>query len=126
MKNSWKYLGITLVIGWFLGAASGLLWMHSFHSFGMREHDSNARREHFLKMLQLTPEQKTQVDAVIQESHQKLDAIFAKTKPDVDAVRQAMRTKIRQLLTPDQQSIFDKLDAKRQEHLKKHPNPWHD
>ena len=126
MKNTWKFVGITLVIGWFLGAASGLCFMRAFHPFGMREHDESARREHFFKALKLTPEQRTQVNTVIQTSHEKLDTIFAKTRPEVDAVRQATRVQIRQLLTSDQQGVFDKIDAKIQERLKKHPNPWHD
>ena len=111
MRPHWKYLTVTLVIGWFLGAASGLLIKHYCDSMGI--HGRHGRvRERLYKDLQVTPEQKTRLDAIFAEGHQKLDQVYSEMKAKVEDVHSSTRMQIRQVLTPEQQSTFDKFSAK--------------
>jgi len=128
MKIHWKYLSVTLAIGWFLGAASGILIAHFCPMIG--SHPGRGRmRERLFNELNLTAVQRTQVGAILDGSHQKLDQIFTETKSRVDEVRKTAHAQIRQLLTPDQRAVFDKLDIKMQARFEKRfediRNKWH-
>jgi hypothetical protein len=57
--------------------------------------------------LALTPDQATQVDAIVEDTHQKLHTLWLQQKPQYDALRADGRTRIRALLTPDQQPKYD-------------------
>jgi Spy/CpxP family protein refolding chaperone len=113
MKIHWKNVALLLVIGWFFGAASGLLIMRFYRDRPLLPHKHFERmREHFSRDLDMTPEQKTQMDAILQTSRQKLDGVFSETETRVQEVRNSTRAQIRQLLLPAQQTIFDQLQAK--------------
>ena len=114
-----RYFLVPLIMGWFLGAASGLLFMHYYaHSSAMHERRAHHMRERFLRDLKASPEQKVKIESIIQESRKKLETIFAETRPRVDAVRQGTRLQIRALLNADQQARFDQLDAKMEKKFK--------
>ena len=106
-----KYIAVTLIIGWFLGAASGLLLSHLCHMQGWHWEHGHHMRDRLYKEINLTPEQKTRVDAIFKTTHQKIQQVFSNTRSQMEAVRKDTRSQIRQLLTPEQQGAFDKLDA---------------
>lgn len=113
MKIHWKYLALTLLIGWFIGAASGLLFMRYN---GPGRHPGRMRHR-FEKELKLSPDQTTNVEAILQTGRQTMDQIYAQTRPRIEAVRASTAAQIRQILMPDQQLVFDKLEAKRRKHF---------
>ncbi len=119
---NWKYLLVLLGTGWFLGAASGLLFMRFGPPLGLHAWHSKWMRERFYAKLTLTPEQKTKVDIVLQDTHQKLDRLRAEEQLKMDDLRSTTRLQVRQLLTAEQQRIFDRINAKKDEHSKK----WRD
>jgi len=111
MKVCWKSSILIVLIGWFLGAASGLLIMRYCHSM----HPLHGRmRDRLVRELSLTSAQKTQVDAILQDSHQKMDGVYTQANQQLEDIRKATRAQIRQLLTPEQQAKFDQLIAKHQ------------
>jgi Spy/CpxP family protein refolding chaperone len=112
MKAHWKHLALTLVIGWFLGAASGLVIMHICHERDMNHGPSARGRERLYKELDLNADQRTKVEAILQTSRQTLDGLFVETQARIEEVHNNTRAQIRQLLTPAQQAAFDKLHAK--------------
>lgn len=61
--------------------------------------------EHLSKMLQLTPEQKTKLEAIFTEQHAKFRAIHEES-----------HARIKEVLTPEQ---MQKMDEMRKEHMEK-------
>ena len=59
--------------------------------------------------LKLTPDQKTQVKGLLGEQADKLDALYAEIAPREDAIVTEYRGKIRGVLTPTQQTEWDKI-----------------
>ena len=57
--------------------------------------------------LSLTPDQQTQIDAIVEDTHQKLHALWVEQKPQYDSYRADGRKRIRALLNPDQQPKYD-------------------
>jgi Spy/CpxP family protein refolding chaperone len=123
-----KYFIVPLIIGFFLGAASGLLFMCVAHRPMMHGRSAHPMREHFARELKLTPEQKQKVNVIFEDGHQKINAIFEQNRVPLEAVRASTRSQIRVLLDPQQQSEFDKMDAKMAARFKKRfedgPDQW--
>ncbi len=118
MTVSWKYLIVTLAIGWFIGAASGMVISHWCHNNPSHGRHGKKMREKFFRELELTPEQQAQMDAIWQTNHPKIAQVYADARTQLEAIRLRSRTQMRALLTPEQQVKFDKVDAKFQEHFK--------
>jgi hypothetical protein len=107
MTGQWKYFIVTLIIGWCLGAASGCLIAHICH---MRI--PTGSRNRFYRKLDLTPEQRSQADVILDKSRQRLDQLFADFRPKVEDIRRSTHDEIRALLTPEQQIKFDRFNSK--------------
>ena len=106
-----KYFIVPLVIGFFLGAACGLLFMHVAHEPFLHGRHSHRMRDQLARELKLSPEQKQKIDAIFDDGHKKIDAVFEQNKEPLEAIRTATREQIRMLLDPQQQIEFDKMDA---------------
>jgi periplasmic protein CpxP/Spy len=76
------------------------------------------------KRLDLTPDQVTQVKAIDADARTQSQAVFADSSLSQDdkrskmmSIRQASNAKIRAILTPDQQTKFDALQAEMKERM---------
>jgi len=67
----------------------------------------------------LTAEQQKQVIAILDEAQGEYKAIHAVSDPQVDAVRQKSRDKIRTILTADQKPKFEEFIRKMDEERKR-------
>ena len=65
--------------------------------------------------LKLTPDQKTQVRTLLGQEADKLDALYAEIEPRETAIRTEYRHKIRGVLTPTQQTEWDKIKGEYKE-----------
>lgn len=63
--------------------------------------------EHMKRDLNLNEQQATQIRAILDETNGEYRKLRAEVRPRYDAVRQNARTRIRALLTPEQQQKFD-------------------
>lgn len=63
--------------------------------------------------LNLTEQQATEIRAILDQTHNDYRALRAEVRPRYDTVRQNARTRIRALLTPEQQKLFDAKAAER-------------
>jgi periplasmic protein CpxP/Spy len=79
--------------------------------------------EFLTKQLNLTPDQVTQVKAIDADTMKQMMALRSDTsltpdekKPKMTAIHQASQDKIRALLTDDQKTKFDALEAEMREH----------
>lgn len=73
--------------------------------------------EHMKRDLNLNEQQSTEIRAILDQTRNDYRALRAEVRPRYDQVRQNARTRIRALLTPEQQQRFDlkvaERDAKR-------------
>lgn len=64
--------------------------------------------------LHLTPEQRTQISAVLDETHAEMRVFLEKTRPEMDRIQKEQYAKVKAILTPDQAAEYDKLHAERE------------
>jgi Spy/CpxP family protein refolding chaperone len=69
--------------------------------------------EHMRRDLNLSEQQATEIRAILDQTRNDYRALRTEVRPRYDAVRQNARTKIRALLTPEQQKLFDARAAER-------------
>src|SRR5262245_34771498 len=119
MRAPWKRMALALVVGLLLGAGAAILALHP----GLFHHPpwwSEAHREawlldHFTRQLDLTPEQRTQVAAILEDKREKIHSLEGELQPRFQEIRQAAREEIRKILTPEQQAKFDAMAEKRRD-----------
>jgi Spy/CpxP family protein refolding chaperone len=78
----------------------------------------------FTRDLNLTPEQQTQVQAIMNETRSHYAELHQKLDPEYEQVRQQSREHIRQVLTPEQRPKFEELLRQMdEERRKRQTNP---
>ena len=112
------YVGLIFLCGALAGSVGTNLWMNRspIGITAMADAPTAQKQttvEKFTKKLNLTPEQATKLDAILDDTHQ---ALIAHESAE-DTIRQEGRNKIRQILTPDQlpgyERMLARIDAKR-------------
>ncbi|MDH4194117.1 MAG: DUF1682 domain-containing protein [Nitrospirota bacterium] len=83
------------------------------HGYG---HDPQAQLEHLTKKLDLTKEQQDKILPIIEDKHQKMEALHSQMKE----FRQQAMGKIEAELTPEQQKKWKEMQEKRQEKMKEY------
>jgi len=120
---------LVLVAVFLLGSVSGaaLTGLIRSRASGERPDHERAMKERFDKMrseLNLTDQQTTAVRAILEETRNEYRALKTELRPRFEEPRQKARTRIRALLTPEQQQKFDAMvaqhDAQRDEDQKNH------
>jgi len=77
------------------------------------------KRAQLVQEVGLNPDQQAQVISVLNQAQAESKAIHAVSDPQLEAVRQKTRDKIRQLLTPDQKPKFEEFIRKLDEERKR-------
>lgn len=121
----WLVLVAVFVLGSVTGAALTGLYRSRAAGGDRPEAREKAMRERFEKMraeLNLTDDQTKAVRAIIDETRNEYRALRTELRPRFEEPRQKARTRIRALLTPEQQQKFDAMivqqDAQRDEQQK--------
>lgn len=115
---------VVFVVGLVLGTLGGPLVIErvfGWHSsISGPQRGPGARQRMFQELtttVGLTPEQQEQLKAIVADADVKYKAMFEQTRPQMDAIKQEGRARIRQMLTADQQPKYDafiqKLDEER-------------
>ncbi|HEV7903933.1 MAG TPA: hypothetical protein VGO96_08840 [Pyrinomonadaceae bacterium] len=78
------------------------------HRGGRDNMFENMRRD-----LNLSEQQATEIRAILDQTRNEYRTLRTEVRPRYDAVRQQARTRIRSLLTPEQQKLFDARAAER-------------
>lgn len=118
----WLVLIVVFVLGSITGAA--LSGLYRSRANGRSETSPHERFEKMRRDLNLTDEQTKSVSAILDDTRNEYRALRAELRPRFEEPRQKARTKIRALLTPEQQLKFDAMvaqqDAQREGEQKKH------
>ena len=80
--------------------------------------------DQFSQKLRLTPEQKIQVKAIFDAKRQKMDALRGEMRPRFEEIRRSTQEDMHKILTPEQQKIFDLMEAEWQARIKKLHPEW--
>ena len=102
---------VVFVLGVLLGAAGNHVWGERVGGdprLGPNGRPSrNQIIDHFTHELELTPDQRTQLGAIVDDTRSKLDALYAPLDGEHNRIRLDGRQRIRAILTPEQQTKFD-------------------
>jgi Spy/CpxP family protein refolding chaperone len=116
---------LVLVVVFVLGSVTGAAITGFYHA--MAHNDTHSaprdRMEKIRRDLNLTDEQMKLVSAILDETRNEYKQLKTELKPRFDEPRQKARTRIRALLSPEQQQKFDAMvaqqDAEREGEQKK-------
>jgi Spy/CpxP family protein refolding chaperone len=110
----WATLSLTLVLGMSLGILLDRFVLDRDDSRTQRRHRDGS--DHFLTKLEreldLSSEQKAQLEKVLAANRQKARDFWKHTRGSYAELRQEFRQEIRTVLTPEQQKRFDEMMAK--------------
>ena len=109
-----RSIALTSVAGVFLiGALTGALGMHLHDVMSARSHARSrvaAHHDHLAALLDLTPEQKQNVERILQDSQPQARALHEEMLPRVHAHMRRIHDRIHDVLTPDQRKKFAELE----------------
>lgn len=115
------WIAAVFILGAALGGVSGYLLAHRGSASQQSTLSDDARRHQrvadLTKVLGLTPDQQTQVDAIFSDTQGLFQSAHKQADQQIEATRQKGRDRIRALLTPEQTPKFEeflrKIDADR-------------
>jgi hypothetical protein len=74
-----------------------------------------AMRAKLANDLKLDATQRVRLDAILDTRNRRFDELMAPTRPMLDSVSVDARRQIRDLLTPEQQTVYDQMQREREE-----------
>jgi len=105
-----------LAIAFFLaafaaGAAAGAV---TDRALERRWGDQRAMRDRLADDLRMTDDQRASLDSILNDRNRQYNVLLAPVRPALDSLSAATRQRIRQLLTPEQQSTYDQMLRERE------------
>jgi Spy/CpxP family protein refolding chaperone len=104
---------VAFIAGLFAGAAGDRFYLFRTHRLFPGRHmmDFAAHRivDRLDRELHLTPQQKTQVQQIIDRHRVRIDAVMSGVRPQVRQELDATNAEIEKILTPDQRTQFGKM-----------------
>lgn len=76
--------------------------------------DQRAMRARLADELRLDATQRAALDTILDHRNKRYNDLMEPVRPQIDSVGDAARAQIRQLLTPEQQAIYDKMQRERE------------
>ena len=117
------WLAVVFILGAALGSVLGYAFAHRSYAAAPAQLTAEQRRAQkraqLVEEVGLTPDQQTQVVAILDQAQTEYKAIHAVSDPQIDAARQKSRERIRQILTPEQKPKFEEFLRKMDEERKR-------
>jgi Spy/CpxP family protein refolding chaperone len=107
ITNKWNILAAALavfILGFLAGALSMNLYRHRRGDF--RGDDFRGR----IEKLNLTPDQKTQVEGIYNDTRGQLREVKKESWPKVAEIRKQARTRLQAVLTPEQWKQLEEME----------------
>jgi hypothetical protein len=126
-RKAAMWVGLVFLLGAALGGMTGFVIAHQRYAVTnaapIAPQNDAARRAQKVKELTalagLSSDQSSQVDAVIADVQSQIKTIRATKEPEISAVREKGRDRIRAILTPDQKPKFEEFIRKLDEERKR-------
>jgi len=105
-KNKWQIRGAAAII-FVLGFAAGILALNVYRGWARGNGPGHEDRfEQLSTRLQLTADQKTKVQQILNDTREQLRALRKESEPRVNEIRKQTDERLQQILTPDQWQRF--------------------
>ena len=104
-----KYLAIAFLLVAFIAGGSVVFAAERVgveRLFGKRDGE-NKMLDQFTAELALTPAQRAAVDSILDDRHNRMEALFATIRPQMVAIRDSARNQIALRLTPEQRVKYE-------------------
>jgi len=107
------WLAIVFLLGAALGGVLGYAFAHRSYAAGptvlSAEERRAQKRERLTREVGLTPDQQKQVTVILDQAQVEYKAVHDVMDPQIEAIRQKNRDKIRALLTPEQKPKLEEF-----------------
>lgn len=110
-KNKWQIRAAALII-FLLGFVAGGLALNTYQSWSSNAGPRGKRGDHFARMLdrlQLTPEQRPQVEKILSDTRVQFEGLRKESEPKVEEIRRQADERLQKVLTPEQWQQFQQL-----------------
>lgn len=108
-KINWGQFLLAFALGSFLTAALiRIKGVPPWLGHGPKDHQHMLDK--FGRRLQLTPDQKQKIGAILAASHEKINALRAEMRPKFEEIRKKTQEDILPYLTPEQQKKFNRMN----------------
>jgi Spy/CpxP family protein refolding chaperone len=113
---------VVLAIMFAIGALTGAATMRVTTGDESRARTAadSQKRPGLFETLQLTDEQRAQVDAIMERRRGEVDAFWKQHGPQLRAITDSARAEIRSVLTPEQRALEEQFRAERRKHYERH------
>jgi Spy/CpxP family protein refolding chaperone len=121
IRNKWQVIAAALGV-FILGFLAGGFSMNLYRNRqAPRKDDHSPQIKHIIDSLNLGADQKTQVEAIINDTRGQLRDLRKESQPRVDEIRQKARARLQTVLTPEQWKQLE--DREKAEAAKQSPSP---
>jgi hypothetical protein len=123
-----RLLGSVLLILTFLvGALAGAAFQQAVgarelddRSVAAKERDGRVAEGDIFDRIGVSPEQRAEIDRILEHRREELDAFWAEAGPRLRAITEETREEVKALLTPEQRETFNRLRAERKAMKERH------
>lgn len=113
---------VVLIVMFAIGALTGAVTMRV--AAGEQAEKSaraeSSKRPGLFETLQLTDEQRTEVDAIMERRRAEVDEFWDQHGPQLRAIMDSARAEMRAVLTPEQRALEEQFRAERRRHYQRH------
>jgi Spy/CpxP family protein refolding chaperone len=123
--SRWKiamYVGFVFVSGALLGAFSHRLYTVSGVSANAPRNPEEFRRRYMEEMktrLKLTPDQVTQLSAILDETRSRVRSTRESIEPEIRKIREEQQEKVHHILSADQRPEYDQMRKEREAEIQR-------
>ncbi|MEW6729889.1 MAG: periplasmic heavy metal sensor [Acidobacteriota bacterium] len=123
INNRWQ-VRVAAVAIFLLGFVAGALTLNLYHTdpstaASKRGHH---RFERLISRLNLTPDQKVKVEAILRDARAQFREVHKSSQPKFDEVRAQVHARLQEVLNPEQWQQFQQMMEKRREHFRRSEN----
>lgn len=113
---------VVLVVMFAIGALTGAATMRvaSGEKVEASERADRPKRPGLFETLQLTAEQRTEIDAIMERRRAEVDEFWNQHGPQLRAIMDSARAEMRTVLTPEQRELEEQFRAERRRHYQRH------
>lgn len=117
-RRVYLYFALTFLLGAVVGSV-GLLFYGWYSGHWHHHFDKGRIVRRLTRELDLTEPQAQQLNAILDDYTKKREELEKQVGPQYEALREANRNRVRQILTPDQLAKFNELIRRHDERRKK-------
>ncbi len=116
-------LVLVFVVGIAIGALGGRLWAERVSGARAGRYDHTKLVDDLTREVGLTPDQRKQLETIIEEPRAKIQALQEQRRPLFDQTREEARNRVRAILTPEQRPKYEEFVGRLDEERKRR-EPW--